>query len=228
MNLRIHRHLDGELRGSVLSDAERREAEALRKAMNAALSPLRDEPAPDVSEAVVAAVSARAPRKEPPTVASHGRARRSAAWLWTPRSVTVRVRPAWGMAAAAVLLLTTLWTRGPEAPPAGTPIQAGGTVMATAGVEGTVLVVFRLDAPGARSVRLAGDFTGWEPGPVLTQRTPGVWTVLVPVEPGLHDYAFVVDGTRWVQDPFAERVDDGFGGTNSRVAVLVPARTDET
>jgi len=37
-----------------------------------------------------------------------------------------------------------------------------------------------------------------------------------------------VDGTRWVQDPFAERVDDGFGGTNSRVAVLVPARTDET
>jgi len=225
MNLRIHRHLDGELPGSALSDDERREAEALRRAFGSALSHLEREPAPDVSEAVISAISAGAAARDRP--AANGRSVIASAlgWLWRPRSVTIRLRPAWGVAVALALVL-----RGPGAgaPSVGAPIQAGGTVMAASAVEGRILVVFRLDAPGARTVRLAGDFTGWQPGPALTQETPGVWTVGVPVEPGLHDYAFLVDETRWVQDPLAERVDDGFGGTNSRVAVLGPTRTDET
>lgn len=227
MNLRIHRHLDGELPLSALSDDERREAEALRLTLGTALSHLRRERAPDVSAAVLSAVSSGPPTRDP--TASPGRPGFASAlgWLWRPRSVTVRVRPAWGAAVAAVLTLV-LWRAGTGTPAPGAPIQAGGTVMSTSAVEGRILVVFRLDAPGARTVRLAGDFTGWQPGPELTQETPGVWTVRVPVEPGLHDYAFLVDGTRWVQDPLAERVDDGFGGTNSRVAVLGPTWTDET
>jgi 1,4-alpha-glucan branching enzyme len=103
----------------------------------------------------------------------------------------------------------------------------GGTVVAASAVEGRVMVVFRLDAPGVQGVRLAGDFTDWVPGPALTEVSPGVWSTAVPVDLGIHDYAFVVDGTRWVPDPLAEQVDDGFGGSNSRVAVLLSGQEDE-
>ena len=51
---------------------------------------------------------------------------------------------------------------------------------------------------------------------------PGVWTITVPLTQGVHDYAFVVDGRQWIPDPYAPRVDDGFGGTNSRLTLLLP------
>ncbi len=51
-----------------------------------------------------------------------------------------------------------------------------------------------------------------------------MWSVTVPLEPGVHDYAFVVDGEQWRPDPLAPSVDDGFGGTNSRLALLPPDR----
>jgi hypothetical protein len=38
----------------------------------------------------------------------------------------------------------------------------------------------------------------------------------------VHDYAFIVDGERWIADPMAPAVADGFGGLNSRIAVLPP------
>jgi len=85
-----------------------------------------------------------------------------------------------------------------------------------------VFVQFRLDAPHASAVRLAGSFTGWKPTYTLQQVTSGVWSILIPLEPGVHDYAFVVDGTEWVADPAAPKVDDGFGGINSRLSVLLP------
>src|SRR5437660_319363 len=40
---------------------------------------------------------------------------------------------------------------------------------------------------------------------------------------GQHQYAFVVDGQRWVADPGAPAVDDGFGRRNSVVAVTAHA-----
>ena len=83
-------------------------------------------------------------------------------------------------------------------------------------------VHFRLDAPGASSVQLAGDFTEWQPTHELHEVSPGVWAAVVPVRAGVHDYAFVVDGEQWRPDPLAMQVDDGFGGTNSRLSVLPP------
>lgn len=44
----------------------------------------------------------------------------------------------------------------------------------------------------------------------------------LPITPGVHDYAFVVDGERWVADPYAPGIDDGFGGRNSRLTLLAP------
>jgi hypothetical protein len=225
MSDRIHRHLDGALPLSALSDQERRQAEEYRLAMWEALEPLRREHAPDVTGPVMSAVrpyslAAVVERGTSPL----GLLRALGTWLWKPRSLRLELRPAWGLPllAAAVIL-------GPKmlsAPPRGTPIQAGGTVMATSLVDGRALVTFRLDAPGARTVHLAGDFTDWKSGPALNQVSPGIWSVVVSLPVGLHDYAFIVDGTRWVQDPLAEQVDDGFGGSNSRVAVLLPGGSE--
>jgi 1,4-alpha-glucan branching enzyme len=83
-----------------------------------------------------------------------------------------------------------------------------------------VYVQFRLESAQARQVALAGTFTGWQPTLQLEQKEPGVWTALVPLRPGVHDYVFVVDGERWVPDPNApQQVDDSFGGTNSRISL---------
>jgi len=81
-------------------------------------------------------------------------------------------------------------------------------------------VQFRFTAPAAHMVSLAGDFSNWSPSYTLTRSEPGVWTIVVPLKPGVHDYSFVVDGDKWTPDPSAPPTADGFGGVNSRIAVL--------
>lgn len=121
--------------------------------------------------------------------------------LVAPREVRLRVRPwtlvpALAMAAALVLLLAR-----PDATPA-TP---------------TVTVRFVLFAPEAQQVALAGTFNQWDQAatPLVRSGAPGVWTATLTLPAGQHQYAFVVDGARWVADPGAPAVDDGFGRRNS-------------
>lgn len=227
MSNRIHRHLDGELPLSALSDREAREVREYRRVLQETLEPIRAEQAPDVSATVMAQLRPYNPGlAAAPDTSPLGWTRTLGRWLWTPRSLRLDFRPAWAVPVLAAALI--LGPRVLSTPPRGTPIQAGGTVMAASIVDGRAMVAFRLDAPGAHTVRLAGDFTGWKSGPALTELSPGVWSVVVPLEIGLHDYAFIVDGSRWVPDPMAEHVDDGFGGSNSRVAVLPPGGGNET
>ncbi|MBI1178038.1 glycoside hydrolase [bacterium] len=74
---------------------------------------------------------------------------------------------------------------------------------------------FQLQAPAAGAVLLAGDFTGWETKPIQMKRDrSGVWKAAVPLEPGAHQYRFLVDG-KWADDPQAEgRASNPFGGQN--------------
>jgi 1,4-alpha-glucan branching enzyme len=85
-----------------------------------------------------------------------------------------------------------------------------------------VMVQFRLGDSAAQSVSLVGDFTGWRPEIELRQVAPGVWVYEVPLEPGVYNYGFLVDGKIWRPDPLAPQVSDGFGGANSRLTVLAP------
>ena len=63
---------------------------------------------------------------------------------------------------------------------------------------------FVLVAPRAASVALVGDFNDWDPGRTpLHPAATGVWSVNVPLQPGQHQYAFVVDGKDWRPDPAA-------------------------
>ncbi len=83
----------------------------------------------------------------------------------------------------------------------------------------TVKVRFVLDAPEARTVELAANFTNWETsGYALTRVSQdGPWELKVTLRKGsLYSYNFVIDGEVWIPDPsIPEKVDDGFGGASS-------------
>jgi 1,4-alpha-glucan branching enzyme len=74
---------------------------------------------------------------------------------------------------------------------------------------------FELDEPNARSVVLVGDFTGWESNPIpLKRQKDGSWRVTVALEPGVHQYRFLVDG-EWRDDARCDaRQANPFGGVN--------------
>jgi len=63
-------------------------------------------------------------------------------------------------------------------------------------------VELRLDAPQARTVRLAASFNRWEPQMLPLTRKGGLWRTIVPLPPGKYEYAFEVDGV-WKPDPSA-------------------------
>jgi len=86
-------------------------------------------------------------------------------------------------------------------------------------------VQFGFVAPHASSVALVGDFNNWDPKatPLRAASTGGVWSVEVPVQPGRHLYAFVVDGTVWRPDPAAPKATgEDFGEPNSALTVADP------
>lgn len=74
---------------------------------------------------------------------------------------------------------------------------------------------FKLEAPAAATVFLAGDFTGWEAQPIQMKRDgSGIWTTAVSLAPGAYQYRFLVDG-QWTDDPQASaRAVNPFGSAN--------------
>jgi hypothetical protein len=207
---RIHAYLDGDLAFEDLTPAEQAEATGLEARMDAAVAHLRAAPAPDLAARVMASLPAPAPVPAPRRAAG---LRGALGWLWNPRPVRVAFRPAYGLALAGLAALAA--ARLDLAPE---PAVVTRVVRTPARAQ-PVMVQFRMEAVGARTVSMAGTFTGWKPTVQLRQTAPGEWTALVPLRPGVHDYAFVIDGERWVADPHATQVDDDFGGTNSRISL---------
>lgn len=215
MGDRIAAWLDGELPLEALTPREQAEARALQATIRAAANRINRTPAPDLTGRVMDAL--------PPAPAQPVRQSapwRFRAWLGSlvPRPGTT-LRPALAMAAAALVIGFGLGRLGPGSGPAdGVPAVAADPSRAQ------VFVRFEFEATGATDVRLAGSFTDWEARHDLTPLGDQRWAVTVPLEPGVHDYVFVVDDERYVVDPYAPRVPDGFGGYNSRLALLTPER----
>ncbi|MBN1504413.1 MAG: alpha amylase N-terminal ig-like domain-containing protein, partial [Candidatus Eisenbacteria bacterium] len=82
---------------------------------------------------------------------------------------------------------------------------------------------FTFSPPGrAESVTLAGSFNNWsrEAQPMTLNPATGAWTVTIELMEGEYQYKFVVDGSKWFQDPAQElKAPDGFGGDNSVLRV---------
>ena len=205
---RLQAYLDGELRLEDLPAALRERAGEWDRLLGQvarsgpAGAPLGFER--EVMEALRKEIGSPVPQE------SAGRTSRPA-WLeWAVRPRSVRVSPiaALAMAAALALVVTRPWSGADSVGP-------------EADVDGRVFVQFVVEAEGARSVQLAGDFSDWQPLVELADPDgDGTWSGRVPLEPGVHEYMFVIDGTEWMADPNATGSrDDGFGRKNSLLAV---------
>ena len=105
------------------------------------------------------------------------------------------------------------------------PVAASAA--ATTGRDTVQIVRFVFVDANARQVELVGDFNEWAKGTTQLSRSaaPGVWTVSVPLSPGRHEYAFIINGSRWVADPFAAKSSDDFGTESSVIRVETPAKS---
>ena len=130
----------------------------------------------------------------------------------------------WGAAAAALVLVSVpivrsrvFRTAAPTVAAATSDTQPPGATR----IDGGAAVRFVLRVPGsARVVAIVGDFNGWNERatPMVQRAVDGSWSVRVPLAPGRHTYAFVVDGVRWMVDPLAPQVPDaGFGPANALI-----------
>lgn len=146
--------------------------------------------------------------------------------------------PAFGLLAAASLaafaaLVHARRVEGPiaQVPGQPAPIQphsarpvattaAGRAPIATPGTIAVTRVQFVYVAPAARQVSVVGDFNDWDPAATPLAMNGGVWSRELDLTAGRHDYAFVIDGSRWVPDPSAPRAPaDEFGGEHSVLVV---------
>jgi len=147
---------------------------------------------------------------------------------WYARPWTVRISPLGALAAAALVSVVAIgaWQLR--------PVELGQ--VATTPVEGNLLPVANSDAArdaarlvtqqfwfyqkGLKSVALVGSLNNWDPAATpLTEVSEGVWSVSVPLLPGVYQYQFLVDGERWMTDPNAPQQPSDFGPPNSLVTV---------
>lgn len=134
-----------------------------------------------------------------------------------------------GAALAASVLFVTLAPVALTPPVSSSPQTASSqtasplTLASHAPGRGGNALQFSLYAPQARSVALIGDFNGWGSTAEveLVSSGDGIWSVAVPLPAGRYQYAFLVDGQRWVTDPRAEQhVNDDFGRQNAVVTII--------
>lgn len=74
----------------------------------------------------------------------------------------------------------------------------------------------------AKSMSVVGQFNDWDQTatPMTFDSTHGAWSVTIPLLPGRHEFQYVIDGTRRVNDPTLPQVSSDFGSPNSVITVL--------
>jgi len=77
-------------------------------------------------------------------------------------------------------------------------------------------VTFKISAPNAKDVRLAGDFNSWDSSnATLTKSKDGIWKRDLTLKSGRYEYKYLVDG-QWQRDPLNKLfVTNTFGSENS-------------
>ena len=76
-------------------------------------------------------------------------------------------------------------------------------------------LLFVLPALNAEQAAVVGNFNSWEPTPLSDADGGGIWTANIALPPGRYEYAFVIDGRWWGQDPHADEYVRSFGEYSS-------------
>jgi 1,4-alpha-glucan branching enzyme len=85
---------------------------------------------------------------------------------------------------------------------------------------GTKPMEFKLYAPQAKRVSLAGSFNNWDTKKLMAKKdSRGSWTAKARLKPGRYEYKFFVDGS-WTNDPCCTAyVTNSFGSQNCVVEI---------
>lgn len=231
----VRRFVDGDLPETEVQKALHRIADddeardllqfELRMTQDLAASPSAQPPS-DFADRTMATLS-----EAPASELTSSLAEQWAAWWHSVTApVALEVRPLSALV-VAVLLGVVAWTAWPTAPsgprsstetattPQPTTSASVQEASASSTQQGqTVWIRFMYTNSEADSVAVAGDFSQWDPIPLSPRTVNGetVWTGLVPVSRGEHEYQFVINGERWVTDPLAPvKRSDGFGAENA-------------
>ena len=183
-------------------------------------------------------VPARESLRPVPGGASEDRSRRAAGWR---RRFMVSVPAAIGYALAATLVgflirgalpdrgrtssavnQTAETSRSVEPGPSPVGVTPVAGVPTREAEEVPIQVQFVLDAPRATRVAVVGDFNAWDgaTNQLVRDSASGVWSAIVPITPGRHVYAFLVDDSVWTLDPRAPKTKDADYGTQQSVMMV--------
>jgi hypothetical protein len=160
----------------------------------------------------------------------YARVRPTTARWWKTERV-VRLSPISAVALAAgvsmFVALSTLALGSRAWNKSGNQVVAASMRSAALRSDTVNLVRFVFVDSNANRVELVGDFNEWAKGTTQLRRSgaPGVWTVSVPLSPGRHEYAFIINGSRWVADPLAVKSSDDFGTESSVIRVGATAKS---
>jgi hypothetical protein len=201
-----------------MTDAER--DPVLRRA----LDELRKLPPPDIGamrRVVAAAAAARVtPFDSEPGMLSPRRGRSIRIWMVV------------GIAAASAIVGFTLrgaWTSRSRT----SPILVASTVADSAKspvrtVSATELEVapishqFVFNSRGAHKISVVGDFNRWNPTSASMVRSSDgeLWSVTIPIVPGRHMYAFMIDDSLFTLDPSAPKARDPDLGADGSIVIV--------
>jgi hypothetical protein len=200
-----------------MNDAERdpivrRAIEELRRA------PRADHTA--VSRVVAAAAAARVAPADDEVMVEPNRGRHARRWTVV------------GIAAAAAFagfaLSSMRWKTSETAAVAsvsGIPAQSALELQAVSSTSADALPImkqFVFSSRTARRVSVVGDFNRWNPSasPMVHAPDGDLWSVSVPVLPGRHMYAFMVDDSMFVLDPREPTARDADLGVEASVTIV--------
>ena len=145
---------------------------------------------------------------------------------WIVRPWTLRVSPIAAFAVAAALVgvvaMGAWQLRAPQQVQVATqPIEGGSLVpVSNTGESSVVIQQFTYYQKGLKSISLVGDFNDWNAdSTMLTEVSPGVWTVSLQLRPDVYQYQFILNGTQRVTDPTMPQISNDFGSPNSVVKV---------
>jgi 1,4-alpha-glucan branching enzyme len=148
-------------------------------------------------------------------------------WSWLGSRVPIAAAAGFALAAGLAGYAIRGEPRSVTATVAATPVAESQTALtslpaALRPLPAQVPTQFILNAPGASRVALVGDFNSWDASatPLVRDSSSGIWTVTLPLVPGRHVYAFMVDGSTLTLDPRTPKTQDPEFGTPSSVVLV--------